>query len=175
MEWTTRFYTVNSWWEISYALRLIVLLFAFIPVVFTPLNSYVIIDPFSYTFHKMISYFYNCSHTNNLVFTCITWIVIPIFRGIGSIICAPESCRFYAILFSLTIQLVEPQVKSIELVDRIPDEEGLNIKIDNDTPFFKWYPAFHIAYKCLSSTYDILTAILMGSGFAIFVVCNLAT
>lgn len=87
-----------------------------------------------------------------------------------TIICLTETCRFLALHLTVVQYWLEMEVTCLELIQRIPSSNG-----DNDHLFFKWYSAHQIADQSFWAPLCTLVAILMGDGFAVFVVCNVGT
>lgn len=162
----------KTWRMTSYAIKFAVQELAIIPFILTPGLFFVGLDPFRYTFKKIISASRICDSTSSSTCNATVHLVLFFFRLICSTICNFEACRFFALLFSMLIYILELIVRCIDELSLA----HLTRESKNDTlSFSKWYTALRIAHKVLYPPLCRLLALIMGVGFTIILSCNIAT
>lgn len=130
---------------------------------------YLNLDPFWFTFPKLFVFLFGTAGS-------VTEIITFLLRCLCGIICVAEGCRFVPLVLLLLILRLELQQSSLEVVDMIGQEITLNNNTSNSyIKFLKWYSTFQMSFDALKSPVADLVAVLMGDGFVLLVVCNLAS
>lgn len=148
------------YWKIYHVLQISMQILLFIiAFVFTFFEIFAQIDPFYYTFPKYFPFLRNDFNT------VLGWITF-ILRVVLTAICNGEACRFFAMYLGLIIlHWIELISKSLELV-------GCAKTANN---FIRMYSSLQVVNTSLLAPFNFLIGLLMGSGFIIFVVCNVAS
>lgn len=156
----------KAFWEmISTIMQFLTIIFAFIPFFLVPAAIYNTVDPFVIT----IPLFFPLSWQS---IGAVKYLIL-IIRIYLSAVCAMEACRFYAIYFPTVLQLLEYQLRCVNMVFlyTLPFVEDQLYGLT----FFKWYNACLVARRISLDAWCSLIAILQGVGFVIFVTCNVAS
>lgn len=169
----SRIHTVTTAKRItSKAIQLTVITLAIIPFFLWPLELWVNLDPFLYTFSKIISTSQVCGSTSNLFCNFIVQLIIFLLRAICVFICDFEASRFFAVLFCMLIYIIELVVGCLEILNQTQVARDLYY---NNLSFSKEYMALQITHKTLYKYVCSLFVLIMGDGFLIILCCNLAT
>lgn len=86
---------------------------------------------------------------------------------LSTVICANETCRLLSFLFPKVVSLTEIYFSILVHLNRIP--------YDDPRKFIKWYVVFQVWESLFESYIDIILAVIMGSGFVVTIVSNVAT
>lgn len=175
-----RFHSKKFWLFLSYGLKYCIATIWYIPLFAFAGQIFLNLDPFSYTFPKLIPSSLFCYETSptNETNTCETVYsaIILIFRALCVLNCNVEACRFYAWYIFVFIYQLELQISTLEIlsaqVSLCKCRGQKDLKYYHN--FFKWYAGFRIASETHSKTINSLVAIAMGGVFLTLVLANLA-
>lgn len=166
----------SYWIRLAYGLKIFVWIMALVPLVVVPGGIYLRIDPFSFTFQKLLPASSICVK-NTESCTSILKILVVLLRIFCATICVVEACRFFPLYFLQLLYHLELRLKAVEILNRLVPGPVLDSECNvlRYRRFLNCYSLLELSENILEGTISTLVAILMGDGFVIFVVCNLAT
>lgn len=129
---------------------------------------YLKLDPFSYTFPKLLTQNRMLSRIAPL---SIIYFVEQAFRMLSLYILFGEGCRYFSLFFTLFLYINELTLKLSTLLNSLVLRTR---NAGNADAFNKWYTSYTLAANCFRKCINDLTCILMGTGFVVFVVSNWA-
>lgn len=143
---------------------------AVVPFTLTPLGLLTCMDPFSYTFHKILNLCVSTDVGSN--YTFVLNVTLLILRVLCTVICVTEACRFFSLFYCVAMYIFELEIRYVEHIYKLVYQysnfgKGIHI--------LKWYKSLQIAHQTLQSSFSLLVACILGDGFVIIVACNLAT
>ncbi len=156
----------DSLWKLmSTSLQQLTVVFAIIPAILAPGAVYANVDPFLQITLKLCP---------DLLYALpnVKWITIFI-RVALSVICYMEACRFFAVYFPTLLLIIEYRLKCLHMVYMCTTP--LSQDPIYGLTFFKWYQITQVVDNISKSAWCTILATLMGCGFSIFVICNVAT
>ncbi|CAL8135241.1 unnamed protein product [Orchesella dallaii] len=159
---------MEKYWKImSTGLKATILMFAGTTLTLTTVLIMFHIDQFSAILRVLFPINSVCSNDSECA--KIYNIFMLVYGFILGNICVSTACRFFAIYFSMLVYICELQLRYLDTLNRLPLGVAMDLK------FFKWYSALRIANQVYEGPLSWMVAILIGDGFIIFVVCNVAT
>lgn len=139
---------------------------AVVPFTLAPLSLWTCMDPFSYTFRKILNFFLFSNDTLTLNATLL------ILRVLCTIICVTEACRFFSLFYCVAMYIFELEIRYIEHINKFVYQCP---NFGKEMHILKWYKSLQIAHQTLQSSFSFPVACILGDGFVIIVACNLAT
>lgn len=141
------------------------------PWLLCPGGLYMKLDPFSFTFAKLLTRNQIFEEVGPNVKTFI-WVAEFFLRLICSYICTVEACRFFSFFFSFVLLNYESVLKVSTFLNCYVLSANNPESTREFLRVYRWYVIITSVYK---NTLEQFVATSMGEGFVIFVIANLVT
>jgi len=157
---------IDKYWEkIGLLLSATIAVFALLPLILPPPAVFIDLDPFVCTFYRLIPIDVVCC--NNNICVVLGNVFIVIFRLISSFVCVMEAAQFCSIIVSFIAFMLELLARCLDDLQHIPS--------GSMSEFVTNYQALQLVNQFTNQPISPTIALMMGIGFVMFVVSNIAT